>query len=285
MATASIDIPPELVCNIVSYRFMKAPRKLRHIGCGFLLKGHLQEDWLDVAPKTYNLCYVLRGTGSYLDWTGKRHPLVPGNAFQRIPGRKHSNFVDAGSQWVECWLDIGPPLANDLAPCGLIDPDRPVLNPGLDLSMIRKIRHCADALPTAEEADLPRFLVSMLEMLADFYVMDRRQAGRDPDDGLTQEACRLLADKPEEHFHLQILASKFDMSYGRFRKVFRERMGMSPGQFRIRRRIDRARELLLSTFLSIQEIADQLGYSNPYTFSTQFRKVVGVSPNAFRKRH
>ena len=48
---------------------------------------------------------------------------------------------------------------------------------------------------------------------------------------------------------------------------------------------ERARELLLTTRLSVQDIAETVGYTDPYYFSRQFRRVNGVSPRAFRDGH
>jgi AraC-like DNA-binding protein len=74
------------------------------------------------------------------------------------------------------------------------------------------------------------------------------------------------------------------MGYESFRKEFRARMGVSPGDYRIRRRIDRARELLTSTTQSVKEIAYELGYPNPSVFSLQFKREVGRSPEHYRSR-
>jgi AraC-like DNA-binding protein len=43
--------------------------------------------------------------------------------------------------------------------------------------------------------------------------------------------------------------------------------------------------MLLATSIHIREIALQLGYDDPYYFSHSFKKVVGVSPANYRRRH
>ena len=79
------------------------------------------------------------------------------------------------------------------------------------------------------------------------------------------------------------LSARLGLGYERFRKVFRQRVGMSPGEYRIRRRIDRARALIAQHRLSNTQVAHALGYRDPFTFSKQFKQVVGVSPGAFRR--
>ena len=98
------------------------------------------------------------------------------------------------------------------------------------------------------------------------------------------EACRLLAEEATGRATLERIAKRLDLSYEIFRKEFRERMKISPGDYRIRRRLDRARELLLSTKTTVTDIADELGYPNASVFSLQFKRLIGSSPEHYRRR-
>jgi len=99
---------------------------------------------------------------------------------------------------------------------------------------------------------------------------------------MIDEACELLARRLDERVPLEALADRFAISYERLRKIFRQRMGLSPGEYRIRRRIERARELLTSSPAPLEEIASELGYSTPFAFSRQFKQVVGMPPSSYR---
>ena len=57
---------------------------------------------------------------------------------------------------------------------------------------------------------------------------------------------------------------------------------MTPKKFVEQKRIHAAKELLSSTELQIYEIAASVGYEDPYHFSRVFKKIVGVSPQAYR---
>lgn len=80
------------------------------------------------------------------------------------------------------------------------------------------------------------------------------------------------------------LLAGMGLSYERNRKIFTEQVGVSPHAYRIRRRLDRACEMLREARVSISEIAEHLGYADPFTFSRQFTKERGSSPTAFRKQ-
>jgi AraC-like DNA-binding protein len=65
-------------------------------------------------------------------------------------------------------------------------------------------------------------------------------------------------------------------------RSFRQMYGQTPHQYRIARRIARAKDLLRNTSLSITEICAAVGFESLGSFSTLFRKVAGVSPSAYR---
>ncbi len=77
-------------------------------------------------------------------------------------------------------------------------------------------------------------------------------------------------------------ARNFGLSRSRFTKVFTDFWHISPQQYQILQRIEQAKYLLQNTASSIGEIAVRLGYSDPYFFSRQFKKVTGMSPNDYR---
>ena len=59
-------------------------------------------------------------------------------------------------------------------------------------------------------------------------------------------------------------------------------MGISPGQFIQKKKSDTAAQLLTSTDLPVSEIADSLGFNNPFYFSSFFKKRTGRSPLEYR---
>ncbi|MBQ6824184.1 MAG: helix-turn-helix transcriptional regulator [Clostridia bacterium] len=90
----------------------------------------------------------------------------------------------------------------------------------------------------------------------------------------------------EEHFtdpnlSVAAAAARSHISEVYFRKLFKEAMNLSPSQYIIGKRIAYAITLLESQCLSVRQVAEQAGFSDPKYFSTVFRKQTGCSPRAY----
>ncbi|TSJ41314.1 AraC family transcriptional regulator [Fluviicola chungangensis] len=72
------------------------------------------------------------------------------------------------------------------------------------------------------------------------------------------------------------------MEYKYLSNLFSEVEGTTIEKFYIAQRIERVKELLVYDELSLSEIADQMGYSSVAYLSTQFKKVVGLTPSHFK---
>ena len=97
------------------------------------------------------------------------------------------------------------------------------------------------------------------------------------------KSIRLMRENLHRTVTLRELAQNLSLSPARFSALFRERMGIPPVEHHIRLRIQSACHELDATSSSIKEIASQLGYDDPYYFSRIFRKIIGISPLAYRR--
>lgn len=79
------------------------------------------------------------------------------------------------------------------------------------------------------------------------------------------------------------LANIENLSVSRYNTLFRQMMGISPTTYITRLRITSAKELLVSTDLSINKISKLVGYPDSHFFSRVFKATLGVSPSEYRK--
>ena len=79
------------------------------------------------------------------------------------------------------------------------------------------------------------------------------------------------------------LASVVRLSPCHFSRVFRNSFGDSPSEYVIRRRIERAQGLMLSTDASLSQIALECGFADQAHLCRLFRRIVGESPGIWRR--
>lgn len=259
-------------------RFITGPTAL---SCGVVAKRATAWEYRGYTPDHYSIVWCLRGSGRFEDHLGRTWDLGPGDLFHRFTDRPHSNRLDPDGGWVEAYIGFGAQLGTALMSMGVVDPERPVRHVGIDLILLRTLIQERDALRAASENDLLIRLGRLLALHQDLLAGAHRSDGQHAHDAAIDRACRRLADEPR--VPLQALAQECGLSYERFRKVFRDRLGVSPHEYRIRRRIDQACTALRSDDLPIHAIASSLGYANPFQFSAQFKRLVGVSPATYRR--
>lgn len=87
------------------------------------------------------------------------------------------------------------------------------------------------------------------------------------------------------HAPLQLrdMAEQESMSVRTFTRRFREEVGVSPGQWLIQQRVERVRQLLESTDLSIDQVARDAGFGTAQSMRQHLQAVLGVTPTAYRR--
>lgn len=105
--------------------------------------------------------------------------------------------------------------------------------------------------------------------------------------GLAATQLRLITEYIDRHLNEKIsiadLAALVDLTRFHFIRAFTQAAGMTPLQFVIRRRIDRAREFLADPGASISDIAVRSGFGSPVQMTRAFRRVLGTTPSAIRR--
>lgn len=106
--------------------------------------------------------------------------------------------------------------------------------------------------------------------------------------GLTPGRLRRVIDYIQEHLERDLslveLAAVAHISPYHFTRLFKQSTGITPHQYVLRRRVDKAKHLLKDEKLSIAEIAYATGFPNQAHFTTMFRRFVGVTPAVYRKK-
>lgn len=135
-------------------------------------------------------------------------------------------------------------------------------------------------------ADLIRD-VSFINLLLAVEAITQMQTGRaDESRALQDNVAEILSYIPEhltDDLSLGALSARFFLSKSHLCHLFKESTGFSPGEFIIKTRVMRARELLLDG-VSVADACAQCGFQNYTHFIRTFRQTVGVSPGQYKKR-
>ena len=91
-----------------------------------------------------------------------------------------------------------------------------------------------------------------------------------------------IAEHPEADLSVDALARRVAMSPRNFFRVFVREVGMTPGRFVERVRVEAARRLLEETTRGVPDIAAACGFGSPETMRIAFRRTLGVPPKRYR---
>jgi two-component system response regulator YesN len=92
-----------------------------------------------------------------------------------------------------------------------------------------------------------------------------------------------ISEHAEQNIDLKALARKLGLSYSVFYRQFHEATKMSPTQYQLMIRVNKAKELLCETTLHIWEIGEQIGFECPYYFGRIFKAKTGMTPSEYRQ--
>lgn len=107
--------------------------------------------------------------------------------------------------------------------------------------------------------------------------------------GKARELVKIARQYMDENFEQGITVAEAAqyvfLSQGYFTRAFKDELGISPMNYLMRKRIEKACELLENNEIKVSSIAVQSGFSSPQRFNVAFRKLMGKTPMEYRKEH
>jgi transcriptional regulator GlxA family with amidase domain len=107
---------------------------------------------------------------------------------------------------------------------------------------------------------------------------------RQHEDQLVSEAQVWAAQHYDTPSPVAVMAERSGMTERGFHRRFKKVTGQAPGDYIQTLRIEEAKQLLETSTAPIEEISAEVGYSEPSSFRLAFRKRVGISASAYRKK-
>lgn len=255
------------------YRYRKASAPLESHSHGRLLE----------------ICYLHEGRQAYA--VGEEvYELRGGDVFIARPGQTHGSGGSPEGRGTLYWLLLAPPksgrrwLGLETAHAKrlwreLVEAPSPLFHAG------GQLRETLERIFTTHADSDDPLRVEKLQARVFLCLCDLLDASRHATTALSppiQRVIDLIERSGDAMLTVTRMAREAGLSTSRFKARFKDEVGMSPADYFMRTKVDRAKSMLSESSGSVTQIALELGFSSSQYFSTVFRRYTGVSPTEYR---
>ena len=253
-------------------------------------RGHADGYYFDlqkgrVLPE-YQLLYIIEGQGVFHSRTVPEAKLKEGDFFLLVPGEWHSYHPTGPKGWKKYWIGFHGHNMDDRVRAGFLSPTKPIYHVGFSADIVKLYRSAYEAAQVEAAysqqvmAGIVNHLIGLMYSLErNIELQTRNQAHVD----MINRARLRIREELESSLTIQQVAEDLGVSYSNFRKLFKEHTGLSPATYQQDLRLQRAKELLTTTDMSIKEIAYRLNFESPDYFSSKFKIKTGRKPSDLRQ--
>lgn len=227
------------------------------------------------------LLYAVGGEGE-LRVNGQLHRVQRGDVMMLPKGLPHAYRASDHDPWTLYWVHFDGEDADAFWRHLDFRPEQPVRHLGAAAKLVADFETLMELRNTGfAESSFIHAANQLRQMLALMgHLVERQQHPEGKFDLETIHA--FMQEKLHGKLDLATLAAMVGMSRHGFCRRYKAITGNSPYQHYLYLKMERACYLLDVTDKSISEIAESLGYDDPYYFSRVFRKVMGMSPTHYR---
>ncbi|RZK26625.1 MAG: AraC family transcriptional regulator [Flavobacterium sp.] len=124
-----------------------------------------------------------------------------------------------------------------------------------------------------------------LHLMGNFHFIFKQNAVEcEEKEEIINKARLLFRSNIANAFSPERAADELQVGYSWFRKRFKSYTGLSPGQYYLQLKIEKAKELLASSNMRIKEISIELNFDPGFYFSKVFKEKTGFNPTDYRNR-
>ena len=257
-------------------------------GDSYPTKGHADGYYFDLQKgrilNEYQLLYLTEGEGIFESTNQKPTRIKQGDLFLLFPGEWHTYHPLPTKGWKSYWLGFKGKNMDDRVRAGFLSPTKPVYSVGFSSEIVHLYE---EAFAKAKEeaayaqqtlAGIANHLIGLMYSLERNNLLNKDQNRVD----MINRARLRIREALESNLTIQQVAQELGISYSNFRKLFKEYTGVAPSMYQQELRLQRAKEMLSTTNMSIKEIAYRLNFESPDYFSSKFNIKTGIKPSDFR---
>lgn len=234
----------------------------------------------------YLVHYVIRGRGHFRT-LGRDYAVKEGDSFFIFPGELVSYTSDEHEPWKYRWVGFKGSRAEELLSISGISRHKPVAFSGPKRRMtalfaqMQRLLHAGQASSDMQSGGYMRLILSE-------YMQGQAEAGVPKEESSmilqqVEQAIRWLTLQYYQEISIEQMAQSLGYHRTHLSKMFKQHTGMSPMNFLLKIRMERAKHLLLQEKLTVEQVASSVGFTDPLYFSKQFKKWYGRSPSDYRQ--
>jgi AraC-like DNA-binding protein len=216
---------------------------------------------------------VLDGRGQ-LELAGERHELHPGVCAVFAPGDAPRATHDPRRRLLVFGMHF------TVAPLGVAPSPRS--GEVMDRELLGVLARTCDAAYRRQDPLGLRQAELCLEQLLTVVWDAVHNPGRSVSDAAVDDVARQIRQDPRHAWTVAEMATRAALSRAQFTRRFVAQLGMSPVQYLIQCRIDRAHQLLTESGMTVTQTAAALGYTDVPYFSRQYKQRTGRTPSQDR---
>jgi AraC-like DNA-binding protein len=236
--------------------------------------------------QNYILHFILRGRGSFSLGT-TRYSLSKGDLFLIEPGVSSVYQADAEDPWLYGWIAFSGDCVKDI----LLQSSVLNTQPTYTTNHISHYVNLTKQLLALSEDNLTNELTrnECLLKLFQLIINETGQSKKPHPKKLSPLSLECLSylrkffDDPEAAT-IEGLAKHLNVNRSHLSRTFSTDMGITLKQQQLSLRINKASQLLMNDYLTIEQIAEECGFNSLVVFSRDFKTITGESPFIYRKR-
>lgn len=230
------------------------------------------------------LIYCVRGKGWYAI-KGKRFEVGVNQFFILPATQEHTQYgAHETDPWTIYWVHFSGnnmKLFNQSFKIGPTDGPQTIRYNEKGLQLWNSMYHNLEM--GYSMGNLVQTNLCLYHFIATFLFPDQlNDEKKQEDKDMIQESILFMRNNSSKKFTVEELAKKHNYSASHYTYLFRKGTGMSPLDYFIHLKLQRACLLLQTSGIKIKNLADELGYDDPYYFSRLFKKYMNVSPEQYR---
>lgn len=224
--------------------------------------------------------YIIKGSGTIVYNGNEYHPKA-GDVYLIPPYTRHEYYTDPNNPWVKIFFNVyGTGVSSMLNAFGL---KNQILFPNCE-----EIHLLFESFFLKTQEDIPVEQVmkecSML-FTGILYCLHEKARKKNETSEEAQRLKEFIDKNVERELSIREIADSIYRSPDYVNRIFKRYYDMTPYAYYMNLRTENAKALLQHTSLSIQEIAERLGYKNGHYFSKQFRYATGMTATMYRRKN